>query len=60
MGRVYSFRVPSRLVLDWPPFWVYTMLKIDPDHQVRVVLLQLRSRKWMKKITPQSEPARAR
>ena len=60
MGRVYSFRVPSRLVLDWPPFWVYTMLKIDQIIKCVWCYFRLRSRKWMKKITPQSEPARAR
>ena len=48
------------LVLDWPPFWVYTMLKIDQIIKCVWCYFRLRSRKWMKKITPQSEPARAR
>lgn len=45
------------LVLDWPPFWVYTMLKIDQIIKCVWCYFRLRSRKWMKKITPQSEAA---
>lgn len=43
------------LVLDWPPFWVYTMLKIDQIIKCVWCYFRLRSREWMKKITPQSE-----
>ena len=40
------------LVLDWPPFWVYTMLKIDQIIKCVWCFFRLRSRKWMKTIHP--------
>ncbi len=44
------------LVLHWPPFWIYTMLKIDQIIKCVWCFFRLRSRKWMKKI---SAPAKA-
>lgn len=38
------------LVLHWPPFWIYTMLKIDQIIKCVWCFFRLRSRKWMKKI----------
>lgn len=38
------------LVLHWPPFWVYLMLKIDQVLKCVWCVFRLRSRKWMKKI----------
>lgn len=38
------------LVLHWPPFWTYTMLKIDQIIKCVWCYFRLRSRKWMKKI----------
>lgn len=40
------------LVLDWPPFWVYTMLKIDQIIKCIWCFFRLRSGKWMKTIHP--------
>ena len=37
-------------VLRWPPFWIYTMLKIDQIIKCVWCFFRLRSRKWMKKI----------
>ena len=39
------------LVLHWPSFWIYTMLKIDQIIKCVWCFQRLRSRKWMKKIT---------
>lgn len=39
------------LVFGWPPFWVYTMLKIDQIIKCIWCFFRLRSRKWMKKIS---------
>jgi len=38
------------LVFHWPPFWIYTMLKIDQVIKCVWCYFRLRSRKWMKKI----------
>lgn len=38
------------LVLHMPPFWIYTMLKIDQIIKCVWCYFRLRSRKWMKKI----------
>lgn len=38
------------LVFDWPPFWVYTMLKIDQIIKCIWCFFRLRSKKWIKKI----------
>lgn len=38
------------MVLHWPPFWIYTMLKIDQIIKCVWCFFRLRSRKWMKKI----------
>lgn len=40
----------SGLVLHWPPFWIYTMLKIDQIIKCVWCFFRLRSRKWIKKI----------
>lgn len=40
------------LVLDWPPFWVYTLLKIDQIIKCVWCFFRLKSGKWMKKIYP--------
>lgn len=42
------------LVFHWPPFWIYTMLKIDQIIKCVWCFLRLRSRKWMKTIRPAS------
>lgn len=39
------------LVWNWPPFWVYTMLKIDQIIKCVWCFFRLRSGKWMKKIS---------
>ncbi len=39
------------LVFHWPPFWIYTMLKIDQIIKCVWCVFRLRSRKWMKKIS---------
>ena len=39
------------LVLHWPSFWIYTMLKIDQIIKCVWCYFRLRSRKWMKKIS---------
>ena len=41
------------LVLNWPPFWIYTLLKIDQIIKCVWCYFRLRSRKWMKKISAQ-------
>jgi putative MATE family efflux protein len=38
------------LVLKWPGFWVYMMLKIDEFIKCVVCIFRLRSGKWIKKI----------
>lgn len=38
------------LVFHWPPFWIYTMLKIDQIIKCIWCYFRLRSKKWMKKI----------
>ena len=38
------------LVLHWPGFWVYMMLKIDQFIKCFVCILRLKSGKWIKKI----------
>ncbi len=38
------------LVLHWPTFWVYTMLKIDQIIKCVWCFFRLRSRKWMKAV----------
>ena len=40
----------AAFVLHWPPFWIYTMLKIDQIIKCVWCYFRLRSRKWMKKI----------
>lgn len=40
------------LVLHWPSFWIYTMLKIDQIIKCIWCIFRLKSRKWMKKIKP--------
>ena len=40
----------SGLVLHWPPFFIYTMLKIDQIIKCVWCVFRLRSRKWMKRI----------
>ena len=42
--------VLAGLVFHWPPFWIYTMLKIDQIIKCVWCYFRLRSRKWMKKI----------
>ncbi|MBQ2675954.1 MAG: MATE family efflux transporter [Clostridia bacterium] len=39
------------LVFHWPPFWIYTMLKIDQIIKCVWCYFRLRSKKWMKKIS---------
>lgn len=41
----------AAFVLHWPPFWIYTMLKIDQIIKCVWCYFRLRSRKWMKKIS---------
>lgn len=43
------------LVFNWPPFWVYTMLKIDQVIKCIWCFFRLRSGKWMKKIRKAGE-----
>jgi len=43
------------LVFNWPPFWVYTMLKIDQVIKCVWCFFRLRSGKWMKKIRKAGE-----
>ena len=38
------------LVFDWPPFWIYTFLKIDQIIKCVWCFFRLRSGKWLKKI----------
>lgn len=38
------------LVLHWPPFWIYSMLKIDQIIKCVWCYFRLRSGKWLKKI----------
>ncbi len=38
------------LLLHWPPFWIYTMLKIDQIIKCVWCYFRLRSGKWLKKI----------
>lgn len=40
------------LVLHWPPFWIYSMLKIDQIIKCVWCIFRLRSKKWMKAIKP--------
>ena len=40
----------AAFVFRWPPFWIYTMLKIDQVIKCVWCFFRLRSRKWMKKI----------
>lgn len=40
------------LVFHWPAFWIYTMLKIDQIIKCVWSFFRLKSRKWMKKISP--------
>ena len=42
------------LVLHWPAFWIYTLLKIDQIIKCVWCFFRLKSRKWMKRITPAS------
>ena len=42
------------LVFHWPAFWIYTMLKIDQIIKCVWCFFRLKSRKWMKKISPAS------
>ena len=42
-------------VFRWPPFWIYTMLKIDQIIKCVWCYFRLRSRKWMKKIRTAAE-----
>ena len=44
LGALASF------VFHWPPFWIYTMLKIDQIIKCVWCFFRLRSRKWMKRI----------
>lgn len=44
------------LVLHWPPFWVYTLLKIDQIIKCVWCVFRLQSGKWMKKIHPAGAP----
>lgn len=39
------------LVWHWPPFWIYSMLKIDQIIKCVWCFFRLRSGKWMKKIS---------
>lgn len=39
------------LVWHWPPFWIYSMLKIDQIIKCVWCFFRLKSRKWMKKIS---------
>lgn len=39
------------LVWHWPPFWIYTMLKIDQIIKCVWCFFRLKSGKWMKKIS---------
>jgi len=39
------------LVFHWPPFWIYTMLKIDQVIKSVWCIFRLRSGKWMKRIS---------
>lgn len=39
------------LVWHWPPFWIYSMLKIDQITKCVWCFFRLRSGKWMKKIS---------
>ena len=41
----------AAFVSHWPPFWIYTMLKIDQIIKCVWCYFRLRSRKWMKKIS---------
>ncbi len=45
------------LVFHWPPFWIYTMLKIDQIIKCVWCYFRLKSRKWMKKINSAPEGA---
>lgn len=38
------------LVFHWPPFWIYTFLKIDQVVKCVWCVFRLRSRKWIKRI----------
>ncbi len=40
----------AAFVFRWPPFWIYTMLKIDQIIKCVWCYFRLRSRKWMKTI----------
>ena len=40
----------AAFVLQWAPFWIYAMLKIDQVIKCVWCIFRLRSRKWMKKI----------
>lgn len=40
----------------WPPFWIYTMLKIDQLIKCVWCVFRLRSRKWMKKLRAPERP----
>ncbi len=42
------------LVFHWPAFWIYTMLKIDQIIKCVWCFFRLKSKKWMKKISPAS------
>ena len=45
------------LVFHWPPFWIYTMLKIDQIIKCIWCYFRLRSGKWLKKIKSAGQPA---
>ena len=45
------------LVFHWPPFWIYTMLKIDQIIKCIWCYFRLRSGKWLKKIKPAEQSA---
>ena len=51
---LWVFSIPlgalTGLVLKWPGFWVYIMLKIDQFIKCIVCVARLRSGKWIKKI----------
>ncbi len=51
---LWIFSIPlgalTGLVLKWPGFWVYVMLRIDQFIKCFVCVLRLRSGKWIKRI----------
>ena len=55
---LWIFSIPlgalTGLVLKWPGFWVYIMLKVDQFIKCIICVLRLKSGKWVKKIKSQS------